>query len=78
MGERAVTLDEWEVGRLRIYAAGNALTFVGHYVGAGLSRSEVATMNAWRRLAAKLEGDPPPEDLPYRGTRRNGFNPNAD
>jgi hypothetical protein len=51
---------------------------MGHYSGAGLFRKEVDTMNNWRRLSAKLNGHECAEDLPYRGYRRNGFNPEAD
>lgn len=76
--EEAFIFDDWERSKLRIYVSGNAADYLAHYHGAGLFRGEIETMNRWRRLAAKLAGESYKGDLPYRGTRRNGFNPEAD
>lgn len=73
--EQGVVLTDWEMEKLRAHASSNALTYFGHYAGAGLFRTEIGTLNAWEALAAKLRGDPPPTPHEYRGIARNGFNP---
>ncbi len=74
-----ISLDEWERRELLGYVAGKFLTYLGHYEGAGLFRGEVDEMNRLGRLSHKIKPRGKPyEDLPYRGFRRNGFNPDAD
>lgn len=73
-----VELDDWEQQQLSLKAAGNVLTYAGHYDKDGLFRREVDEMNRWAALSAKLSGRPAPEPIPYRGYARNGFNPKAD
>lgn len=73
-----VELDQWERQRLLSIVYSECLTYLGHYGTSGLFRAEVDVMNRMFTLASKLRGEPPPEPRPYRGTARNGFNPEAD
>lgn len=73
-----VTLDDWERDALAQRAAVLSLQYMAHYTTSGLFRDEVVTLNRWRKLNAKLCGEPEPEDLLYKGYTRNGWNPEAD
>jgi len=64
---KTITISDWGFSQLQSYAASNALTYVGHFGGAGLiNMDEFNTMERWRKLAADLSGDkfePLPLDL---------------
>lgn len=74
---KTIELDDWEINRLSQQTNSTLLTYIGHYCDAGLFRHEVEIMNKLGQLSHKL-GSGTWEDRPYRGTRRNGFNPEAD
>ena len=72
-------LDEWERSRISQMVSAEAFVYLGHYgVGAGLKREEVNVMNKLFRLGSKLRGEEPKEDLPYKGTRGNGWRKDLD
>lgn len=75
---RAMEFDDWELARISQTIAAESLVYLGHYEGAGLKRHEVDTMNRLFRLSDKLSGDTPREDLPYKGTRGNGWRADRD
>ncbi len=68
-----VRLSAWERDKLASLAGGAAFTFTSAYSTNGVQFGQMAEMNRWRSLAAKLQGEPEPEPLRYRGTKSNSF-----